>query len=260
MRGSYFSCAAGLLLSLGAASAAADQFQYIRIGDIDGFGWGDAAGLTAANGGPCNLDGLGLLGPLDFLPDVNHDGRTRFSSGDDWDLRSAAETGNHAVAAVGASDFGGTSGSQWNDVTLSISFAGRPAGLPGYVFDFFVADGDIQPGTQFVMHAIYSDYDVRPGTAHYTLNNGSALDVTLTPQPHDHDGWIRDQAVTLNFEDVFSAVKGGYRGHIGMDFLLPNEPYVAFDYIELAAVPEPNALMMAGAGLLALLGRRAVRA
>ena len=63
-------------------------FEYIRIGDTDGFGWGDGLGLTAANGGPCNLDGIGVLTAADLLPDLNGNGSVATGSGDDWDNSS----------------------------------------------------------------------------------------------------------------------------------------------------------------------------
>lgn len=71
------------------ANGADRRFEEIRIGDIDGFGWGDGAELathdpavTSANDDllnlpaklPVNRDGFGLLASGDFLPDVDGDG------------------------------------------------------------------------------------------------------------------------------------------------------------------------------------------
>uniref|UniRef100_UPI0011784E05 hypothetical protein n=1 Tax=Calothrix rhizosoleniae TaxID=888997 RepID=UPI0011784E05 len=64
----------GSFVSMSSAQAAA--FNYIRIGDKDGFGFGtgkDQEGelYKGAYGGYANKDGKGLLGVDDVLPDLN---------------------------------------------------------------------------------------------------------------------------------------------------------------------------------------------
>jgi len=73
-----------VLLVLTLALGACEDGETARIGAVDGFGWGTGqsladAGIVSANlipGStteyyPMNLDGLGILGPGDFLPDMN---------------------------------------------------------------------------------------------------------------------------------------------------------------------------------------------
>ena len=55
---------------LSATAAQAAGFTSIRIGDVDGFGYGTGAGYSAANGSAVNVDGQGFLGNGDFLPDL----------------------------------------------------------------------------------------------------------------------------------------------------------------------------------------------
>lgn len=107
----------GGLLSTTAVQAAG--FTSIRIGDVDGFGYGNGAGYTAANGGAANVDGRGLLGNGDFLPDLNGNEIFATYNGDDFDHR-----GNDATNFLTGSGYtdNGSSGSQYTDVSLSTSF------------------------------------------------------------------------------------------------------------------------------------------
>jgi len=162
----------GLAVLLVCAPAMGVSFTEIRIGDFDGFGLGVGAGLTAANGGPVNLDGVGNLAATDFAPDWNTDGSTATNRGDDFDYRSAAEIAqNFLTGTVGGYVDVGTTGSHFTDIALSTSYdnsqaAGSvyiPPGLftqgpggpfpkppsatrpnqPGFVFDFTVLNPDI---------------------------------------------------------------------------------------------------------------------
>ncbi|MEO0647391.1 MAG: hypothetical protein AAFZ17_14740 [Cyanobacteria bacterium J06650_10] len=104
---------------LSATTAQAAGFTSIRIGDVDGFGYGTGAGYTAANGSDVNVDGQGLLGNGDFLPDLNGNEIFATYQGDDFDHRGGNTT--NFLTGSGFTD-NGSSGSQYTDVSLSTSF------------------------------------------------------------------------------------------------------------------------------------------
>jgi len=266
----------------------AGPFTEIRIGDVDGFGYGAATGFSAANGGPANINAGGPLETLDFLPDLNGDHIVATGSHDDFDLRSAAEVAGGFLTGSGFSDAGGTTGSQFTDIALSTSYdassganqvliGGSPPGLimgsggpfpmppsgtltnqPGFEFDFFVEGTDIIAGTTIYFNLVFGDYDVSP--AKVRITNGSTLDVPLTLQGGGNDGLIQAAFVPLDFNTVFTPEGTGYRGHLLVDFLANNEPYTAFDFVELSVdqipinptIPEPSTLALLGIGLGAL--------
>ena len=240
----------------------------IRIGDIDGFGYGAAPGFKAANGGPANADGSAVLGNLDFLPDVNHNGSVSTGSGDDFDLRSKAEIANTAnTTGVGVTDTG-TTGSKFTDISLSTSYdassaaknvliGGNPnVGLvkgaggpfpsppssslpnqPGFVFHFDASKGAINPNSSIFFNLIFGDYDVTPADIVITRANGSTQTINLTVQPGNADGLIQAATASLKFSDVFTDGGLVYTGSLKVDFNAPREPYTAFDYVELSTVP-----------------------
>ncbi len=173
------------------ASTAHAQFL-IRIGDADGFGYQSAPGFRAANGGPANRDGLGILGNRDFLPDINRDGQTASGRGDDFDLRTANEIANTALTGgFGVTNTTGTLGSKFTDISLSTSYdtssaaksvliGGNPnTGLirgaggafpsppasslpnqPGFVFHFNVDKTALSSSSSIFFNLVFGDYDV----------------------------------------------------------------------------------------------------
>lgn len=104
---------------LSATAAQAAGFTSIRIGDVDGFGYGTGAGYSAANGSAVNVDGQGFLGNGDFLPDLNGNSIFATYQGDDFDHRGSNAT--NLLTGSGFTD-NGSSGSQFTDVSLSTSF------------------------------------------------------------------------------------------------------------------------------------------
>ena len=72
-------------LSLAPMTATADPFNYIRIGDLDGFGFTSTAGLVRATPSPhttpADTNGNNRLQVLEFLPDLNKNGVVDSSSG-----------------------------------------------------------------------------------------------------------------------------------------------------------------------------------
>ena len=264
-------------LTLSMTSAMAATFEAIRIGDIDGFGYGTGAGFTAANGGPANVGAGGLLGAEalptigDYLPDLDGDGTVQINQNDDFDNRSAAEAAGTAVNGVGFTD-NGSQGSQFTDISLSTSYdtssaannvynattdsygaggafpsppSGSLSNQPGFIFDFFVDAGDIAAGTNVFFNMLFGDYDIVPASIRFTLADTTTFTAAVTPQNSTagQDGLIQSAFAMLDFADVFlfSAALGGYEGYLGVDFVAPNEPYTAFDFVELSVTPiSPN--------------------
>jgi hypothetical protein len=240
--------AVALLVTALATTATADPFEQIRIGDIDGIGYGTGAGYFAANGGPANVDGLGDLTDGDFIPDLNGDNVVATGSRDDFDNRSLAEKAGNFVTGVGFYNAGSCSGSQFTDIALSTSFDAtfpppndfptppsmtRP-NQPGFVFDFMVAGGDIYPGIPLYLNVIFGDYDVVPADLLVTPAAGAPFKVPLSTQPPSQDGLIQAAYATIAFADVFVASGSDWYGHVEVDFLAPNEPYTAFDFAEVS--------------------------
>jgi hypothetical protein len=271
-----------------AVPAYAAPFEYIRIGDLDGFGYTPTAGLKAANGANADTNGNNLLQQTEFLPDRNQNGITATGQGDDFNNRTAAEVGNTFLQIIGATNIAST-GSKWTDLSLSTSYDVTfpnnltnsdplddfpdPAGdnlpnEPRFYYEFFVATGDIDPSSPLYFNLIFGDYDVSPANVKITRTNGTQFTVPLTLQPGTQDGLIQAAYTTLGFSDVFTATTGGWNGKLTVDFVAPNEPYTAFDFAELGTTqisftPVPAgpsvALLLAALGLGAALGRRARR-
>ncbi len=279
-----FSLAAVLV----ASSSYAVSFEAIRIGDVDGFGYGIAAGFLGADGNPANKDGAGVLATGDLLPDLNKNRVLATGAGDDFDNRSAAEASGSFLTGVGFTDAGST-GSEFTDISLSTSyvtssnsnkvydantdtygaggtFPALPPSVPnqpGFLFDFFVATGDVTAGSQLFFNLVFGDYDVTPASVRFTRADGTTFTQGVTRQPSTQDGQIQAAFVALNFWDVFTAGTGGFDGFLDVDFVAPNEPYTAFDFVEISVrqididpdpIPEPGTMILLGSGLLGIAG------
>ena len=271
---------AAAALALAAPAVWAVPFDYIRVGDLDGFGFTSTAGLQRTTGAAADTNGNGLLQQTEFLPDINHNGSVATGSGDDYDHRSAAEKANTAAPTGNGFTNTGSSGSKWTDITLSTSFTGSDfpdAGgvgtpnQPTLIFDFNVGGSAVVLGTQLFFNLVFGDYDVVPANITLTFaaaTGAAARTVTLTTQSGAADGLIQAASALLNFNEVFTSDgAGGFNGYVKVDFIAPNEPYMVFDFTELSvtriATGVPVAptlpLVTLALGALAWSRRRAVR-
>ena len=244
-----------LVLGFSTSTFAQGQpFQSIRIGDRDGFGFGDGAGLLNFQGQPVNVDGVDVLSEVpfaDFLPDLNQDGFVQDSQGDDFDNRSAIEIAGNFVTGTGFADQG-TMGSQFTDISLSQSFdvtfpppnnfPDPPAGDRNdahFAFRFFVADTDIPAGNPIFFNVVFGDIGLVPAELTITFANGSSTTEVIDPiNPTIEDGLIRGAVLGLAFADVFTGVAGGWSGFADVVMrtrpaTAEGDPYYALDYVEL---------------------------
>ena len=171
------------------------------VGDIDGHGI-DPTGLNAANGGPADTDGDGLIEAGEFLPDWNGDGACAVNSGDEFDFRSAAE-----LAA--------TDGAQWTDTALIGTGVADGA---QFVFDFPVpVSGDDDYGVDHYINFVFGDYDVSPASIDV---DGDTVSFTLQGSA---DGLVQAAYADVawsNMED----------GQVVITVNASGEPYITFDY------------------------------
>ncbi len=252
-------------------TAAAAPFDYIRIGDLDGFGFKPTTdGLVRATPSPhttpADTNGNNLLEVLEFLPDLNKNGFVATGNGDDFDNRSASEKSDSVISGNGFTNIA-SSGSKWTDVALSTSSTlgvgfPDPAGPgvpnePQFVYDFHVAGADISSSAVLFFNVLFGDYDVVPANITLTFASAPTRTLALTTQANAADGLIQAAFANLAFGEVFTADGlGGWNGYLRVDFNAPNEPYTAFDFTELSttpiSVPEPTLMVLLGTGLVGL--------
>lgn len=256
-----------VVILLASGSAAATPFEFVRIGDQDGFGFADIGNLQAANGASADTNGNGLLQQTEFLPDLNNDGASQTL--DNFDNRSETEiSGTISLPATGYTDRGST-GSKWTDIGLSTKYQGNnfpdPGGPerpnnPSFEFRFHVGAGDIIEGSTIFFNLVFGDFDVTPATVDLIFTSAAARTIALTVLGGGQDGLIKAATSTLQFSEVFTAdAAGGWFGLVLATFNAPREPYTAFDFAELSvdeipfvAVSEPGTLALMCLGLAGL--------
>ena len=231
------------------AAASAEPFEFIRIGDADGFGFARTADLVRAtqepHDRPADSDGDGILGEGEFLPDLNRDGGVAYRSEDNFDNRSVDESGNRAHKCVGCLTVGErTSGSIWTDLSLSITAPNvdwpdsNGPSTPNnavFVFDFKVSGDDIVPGAQIFFNLVFGDYDIDPALIAVQFRDSQPRALELANQGLLLDGLIQGRSAVLDFDDVFEPDgEGNWDGLVLVIFLAPADPYTAFDYVELS--------------------------
>ncbi len=293
------SLVAGLLL-ISALPVGADEL--VRIGDIDGFGYGAATGWQAAGSGLANAGGNVVITAGDYLPDINNNGRLATGQGDDFDLRSVNEAADN-LAAYSAGDGvvlnSGMQGVDFTDISLSTSYGTSQAGndvlidptysnplpsssfgaggtfpappptlpnQPGFEFNFTASKANYSSPDPIFFNLIFGDYDVTPAFIRITRADNTTRILTLMTQGAGNDGLIQAATATLGFFDVFT--DGGglvWNGSLKVDFVANNEPYTAFDYVELSTralvnpVPAPPTLLLGLIGTPILAYMRARR-
>jgi hypothetical protein len=271
-----------MIIALSLQAGPSGSFNYIRIGDEDGFGYltgtdpcgsepcwpfgswntmldGSCSGFQLINavGAPVNVDGVGVLGAGDFLPNLDCSPETRYDS-DEFDLRTAYELSGgpygFGVQVNGATSTG-SMGSGWTDVAVSgtglgwldCGLAPPPPhdyicnnGQAVFIFDFEVASAD--PTQPLYINALFADYDVDSTSdiLRYTTASGSVIDTTIATQDNTagEDGLIQEATAVIPFADVFPNWSGGDQtGYLKVEFQMPSEPFVAYDYVELSIAP-----------------------
>ena len=271
-----------MIIALSLQAGPSGSFNYIRIGDEDGFGYltgtdpcgsepcwpfgswntvldGSCSGFQLVNavGAPVNVDGVGMLGAGDFLPNLDCSPETRYDS-DEFDLRTAYELSGgpygFGVQVNGATSTG-SMGSGWTDVAVSGTGLGwfdcvlAPPpphdyicnnGQAVFIFDFEVTSAD--PTQPLYINALFADYDVDSTSdiLRYTTASGSVIDTTIATQDNaaGEDGLIQEATAVIPFADVFPNWSGGDQtGYLKVEFQMPNEPFVAYDYVELSIAP-----------------------
>ncbi len=226
----------------------AAPFEYVRIGDKDGFGFRSTAALVRAtpppHTRPADTNHDGRLDKDEFLPDLNEDGGVAWVSEDNFDNRSAPEFADETVECTGCLTVGeGSNGSIWTDLSLSVSApnvnwpdADGPA-IPNnavFVFEFTVAGQDIVQGSRLFFNLVFGDYDVDPALIGVRFRHAAPRTLALRNQG-PFDGLIQARSTVLAFDEVFTAdAEGNWDGYMRVVFLAPRDPYTAFDYVELS--------------------------
>lgn len=232
----------------------AEPFQWVRIGDIDGFGFSPTRGLarpvSGVGAGPADTNDNGRLEPEEFLPDLNADGGVWYRGEDNFDNRSSAERADRGHACQGCLAIGeALGGSRWTDLALSPTATASdwpdingPA-MPNsaaFVFDFRVARGDITPGGAIFFNLVFGDYDIDPAVVSVRFSNAPARILRIPNQKiRGLDGLIQVRTATLTFDEVFTADEAGnWHGRALVVFDAPADPFTAFDYVELSLAAE----------------------
>lgn len=244
----------------------ANAFDFIRIGDVDGFGFGVGKGYVGSDGKAINVDNKGILTTGDVLPDLNGDGKiSNRGEGDPFDNRSNKELAGTYLQGHNYID-NGSAGSDYTDLSLGKSFGyktsptyGRPfpdgdpktlPNQPGFKFRFLVEKDKLPEGTPLFFNIMLGDYDVEPGQINLRAVSGNTLTIPLTASEKvtgGRNGIVEPAYVPLKFNQVFKdgdrkgKQPGYWIGAVDVDLDAPDEPYTAFDYAEIGTQQIPLA-------------------
>lgn len=203
----------------------------VVIGDKDGFGYTNVSSLLGFDGLPADRNGDGILGAGDVLPDINHDGAMQILSGeigDVFDNRSVSEKDP-------------LNGARWTDITLSAYAVQMHAQFPQlynppgiaddsfFTFTFDVpSPGSEDYGRSHYVSFLYGDYDVEPM---YAVVEGQQVVLSGNSSAGTfEDGLIWRAYFEIPWEDMLDGV-------VTIEIIAPNEPFIAFDYAQLALSP-----------------------
>jgi hypothetical protein len=294
---------AAVFLSAPAVTLAV-PFEYIRIGDLDGFGFKEATGLKSSGRSFANKDQTGILGVGDRLPDLNEDGVLAARHGDDFDNRLRESI---RCTWKSCSINLGSTGQDYTDISLSMTYdfsngehikstpgelkiynhnakafgkggkfpsstpSSEGGNQPGFVFDFSVGKGDVDPNLPVYFTLVFADYDVIPAFVQHTkklrggdcpANSKGCQSGELKVKRQNSDGEVQLAFLELPFEEMFTENEDGtgWDGLFEVDFVADKEPYTAFDYVELSQrmpIPAPGSLFLVVLGLAGLAHRQA---
>lgn len=233
--------------AMGVSAAKAAPFEFIRIGDADGFGFTNPNSFQDSQGGNPDRNQNGVIEQTEFLPNLA--GNSGVNGQDQFDNRNSAELTDARFQGIGFSD-NKSSGSNLTDRNLDPEETNIN---PRMIFDFFVDSDDIVAGADVFFNLVFGDYDVRPASLRLRRANGSQRTVNLTLQGGNQDGLVQAATTTLGFNEVFTAEGGGYRGFLDVLFQASQEPHIAIDYTELSveeiALDPPDPLLGAPGAL-----------
>lgn len=218
--------------------------------------------LINAAGNPINVDGIGILSQGDFLPDLDcsvpgcdYPNYGCHYNSDEFDNREPNEVNGLVYGTYtelsGASDIN-SQGSGWTDVAVSGTGVGwnncfdAPSsgyvcgqGQPTFVFQFDVTGAD--PTQPVYINAVFGDYDVDSAndTVLIRLANGTTQQLSIATQNNGagQDGMIQMATATVPFSSVFTNWPSNTQGYLEVEFQMPSEPFVAYDYVEIGVTP-----------------------
>ena len=246
-------------------------FSYIRIGDVDGFGFGDGKGYLGAGKQAINSDSLGVLTTGDLLPDLDQRGEVKTGEHDNFDNRSEAEVSDDidANSSEGVESILVLSGAKNTDISAANSFEdhfavdsiwshSRGDYGPGsallddnvklvFEFEFTVRKDLVDSGQLLFLNTKYGDYDASGFGVNILINGGdSVISLPITQidkgDNDERDGAIQGVPYDLKFEDIFTDPgDDAYHGHLIVEFNRKGggntEPYIAVDFVEISTIP-----------------------
>lgn len=246
----YIAVMFAAVLLLAGETAQAQSFEWVRIGDADGFGFTQTQLLRrpiqGVGPGPADTNANGMLEPDEYLPDLNRDGGVWYRGEDNFDNRSDAERTDAGHACQGCLEMGAkTRGSNWTDLSLSPTAPADdwpdlngPAtpNSAAFVFDFTVHADAIIQGTQMFFNLVFGDYDIDPAVVFVRFKSAPARVLRIPNQRFRNvDGLIQARTAQMPFNDVFTRdADGNWHGFLTVIFDAPIDPFTAFDYVELS--------------------------